>query len=464
MKYLVQNIALAPDETPLSLRKRVAEKLGVSSKSLRTTVVRRELKRTKDGGYCEANVEAETNEFIRNTAYFMPAETDFVAPDIKKGERPVVVGFGLSGMIAAYALVKLGLRPIVLEQKPDIAKTTTPGSVMATGMLLWLDRLEPELKSLLAKEGILFTNPDACQVLPPAFMKSFMLKLYSRIVENGGEVIFDAQYVGYKNRFGKLRYVYFTKGDKKLRLRATQLLLANGERDDEFYVGSLIATSMKPFNEFIYGKPIVDSRTAPFFVKANFRNKNGVSTLFFANLPKPTLVDVGGLKQRTRQCFEFSGKGKNAASFIACEIEKEQWNRLSKEAYLGIQGRKSPFSTLGDFRQRRDPLKLGIVKPADSSHCQIASMHRLFGREFGDSILSALAQASRAFPFLREDEGLIGGMVLLHGCRDYKNEESKEKTIHVIAVSAQDSLDFASVCSASLRVVRALYPPTRKAH
>ena len=56
----------------------------------------------------------------KNTDAVVSEEPDFSCPEINKDKRPVVVGFGPSGMFCALALARAGLKPIVLERGDDV--------------------------------------------------------------------------------------------------------------------------------------------------------------------------------------------------------------------------------------------------------------------------------------------------------------------------------------------------------
>ncbi|MBT4521358.1 MAG: hypothetical protein HOC23_15270 [Halieaceae bacterium] len=58
-----------------------------------------------------------------DTNYHMVARAEPCFPT-EKQQRPIVVGFGPSGILAALLLAQMGLKPIVLERGPDVRKRT----------------------------------------------------------------------------------------------------------------------------------------------------------------------------------------------------------------------------------------------------------------------------------------------------------------------------------------------------
>ncbi len=463
MKYIVDHVKLHLDETPASLRKTVAAKLGVSYTGLRISVVRREWVKTRDGGHIEARIEAETNEFIHNTAFFAPDLVKEENPELKLKHRPVVVGFEIKGVIAAYSLAKAGLKPIVLEKEGQWG----PGqgdSSMEAGMLFAPDDLDPFLRNDLAEVGVIFDGVDSHQYLPPAFLRSMVQKLRDLILSLGGEIRFGAEYIGVKKFLGRIQGVHYLQNGQRTFQRASHVFLANGAFDDSHYLGFVISSSLPLYNEYIYGKPNIDARTPGYFLEVKKHTRSGVPYLFLLGLPKATLENDGKEKQRMSQRLQFVGKGKTAVSFLGVSVSKQECDNIEEGTYLLSKGVKVPYSMMSDFRSRRDPLKLGSVKPSNVASAQLVSMHHIFGSKVGDNLLTALVDLSRPFPFLRQEDALVGGVIGLHGCSDPNRVRSEDKCIHPIAVLPEKSIDFAAVSSASYAAVRGLITAARKAH
>ena len=477
MKYIAKNIITSVDETPTSLRRKVAEKLGVSPLGLRIKVIRREWRRGKTAGYLVVHVEAETNEFIHNTAFFVSDNEGTQLPETTLKRRPVVVGFGLSGAIAAYALAKMGLKPIVLEageplaQREAQAKAGEPnvrkgeGGVSAyTGMLFTPDCLNPALGRLLAQEGIRFESTDAHQYLPPAFIKSMIQKLHAAIVQSGGEVLFNARFMGTRSFLGNLSAAVYEQNGARIVLKTNQIIVANGMLDNSFYLGFSLESSLRKFNEFIYGKAITPTNLPPYFAHSVYAPKASDRCVLITGLPRPCLLDIGSQKERLLHAFEFSLRNKNAVSFLGVQMNKDEATRITKEAYNVAKPHLIPCSTVGDFLTRKDPLRLGQTKPFDPTRINLTCINRLFGSNASDSLEKALSQFSRAFPYLSQRDAIIEGMVLLRGHEEGESGHSSARGIFVPTISPVDSLDFASVSSSAFAAAVKVAEQGRKAH
>lgn len=477
MKYIVDHVTMASDDTVATLRKKVAQRLGVKQTGLRINIIRRRWRRCPGGGNVEVRVEAETHEFIHNTAYFPDAPEEVVPAPSHLKYPPVVVGFGISGIIAAFMLAKQGLRPIVLEAGMDLSSresktkslTMLPnsgegGQSALSGALFTPDLLPAPLRDALAAEGIEFNTLDAHQYLPPAFIKSVVRQLHNYIVRAGGQVLFGARFLSNKRRFGKLRGLYYSQNDERKFLKANQVIFANGQFNDSCFLGFAVEGKARSFNQCVYGRPTVDPKAPPYFQRTIFRTKEGDRCLILTGLPSPTLMDLGSNQELLEHAFEFNGKNHNAMSFVGLEVPLEVAQNTEKGAYASGKGYTIPYSLVSDFLSRRDPLRLGNVKPADVSKAQIRSFYGIVGEKIATSIASGLFQISKAFPYLIEDGALIGGLICLRGCQGTDYGEFAKKDVHVVSILPENALDFASLASAGYRAYQSLCRHANKAH
>ena len=464
MKYIADKILIAPDETPSAIRKKVAQKLGVSPSSVRYTIIRRNWWRGKNGGAIEICVEAETNEFIHNTSYFPPEPQEAPAFDFRLKRSPVVVGFGLRGVIAAYILARNGLCPIVLEDGPSLNE---PGSTKEVdsgeggigakaGMLFSPALLNPQLKAILREEGITFDNADAHQVVSPAFIKSFVKKLRDIILSKGGQIIYHAKYLGTKKRFGRVHGVIFEEKGTQNFVRTDHVLICNGEYDDQFYLGFCIESSTRFFNQFVYGKAVVDPKLPTYYAESSYQSKGGSPCILMTGLGKASLKDIGSKQQRMMQVFDFSCKGNNAVSYLGVRVSKGELDKLTREGYIASKPSCVPYCTVADFLYHKTPLRLGSVKPSDTCQAQLTSLNKLYGSNISPILENALRQFGKAFPYLLQDDALVGGMIVFRGNSDPENADFLAKGLYFASNSPTKSFDFAATISAGFAASAAL--------
>ncbi|EHR71451.1 FAD-dependent dehydrogenase [Burkholderiales bacterium JOSHI_001] len=148
----ITELRLPLDHSPEDLRKAVLRKLGVADTALQDLKV---FKRSYDArkkraivlSYtldCQLAQEGEVLARLAGDPHIRPtpdtnyhlvaqAPADFRAPE---AERPVVVGFGPCGLLAALVLAQMGLRPIVLERgKPVRERTKDTWALWRQGVL-----------------------------------------------------------------------------------------------------------------------------------------------------------------------------------------------------------------------------------------------------------------------------------------------------------------------------------------
>lgn len=135
MPIIVRNIRLGLDEPEDQLLHTVAKRLRVSTKAVRAyAIVRRSLDaRRKNDIHFSYQIELELDEpaakqrkrlkrfGLNDAAWLDPPQCDLPEPGTETlHQRPIVIGFGPAGMLAAIRLASLGYQPIVLERGREV--------------------------------------------------------------------------------------------------------------------------------------------------------------------------------------------------------------------------------------------------------------------------------------------------------------------------------------------------------
>ncbi|MDU2065073.1 MAG: hypothetical protein E6713_09520 [Sporomusaceae bacterium] len=187
-------------------------------------------------------------------------------------ERPVIVGFGPAGMLAAYTLAKEGYAPLVLERGGDMDRRTaaverfwakgefSPESnvqfgeggagTFSDGKLTTRvsDKRMSEVLELFVECG---APPDICYTHKPHIgtdiLKRVVKNLRQKIIDLGGEVRFFSQVTNLeKDAFGAVKSVTIGQHEK---IPASVVLLGIGHsaRDTYEMLSTSVAMEAKPF-------------------------------------------------------------------------------------------------------------------------------------------------------------------------------------------------------------------------
>ena len=468
MKYLIDDILVNENDGQTAIRKKAAERLGANFKSLRIEIISRRWVRTENGGAIRLSVLCESNEFLRSTtAFSYKPDLESTWATLKWKERPVVVGFGVPGIAAAYYLAKRGLRPIVLERgnsisiqgtSPKEKETLNPdgeGGLFAyTGMMFCADNLSPELRKMLEGDGIRFEGPDAYRFIPPIELRAIIGKMHSAIIDAGGEVIFNATYLGIKRWFRRMKGVLYNHEGRTKLIKTTKLLLTYGASDDTFFIGTSIPCFEQPYNECVYGRKIVDSKAAPFYVEQETKIGRTSKALFLTGLKGARVMDIGTRSELCMQSYNFDGKGKYVHSFIGIEATKEEAEQICKNAYDASKPKRIPCSAVNDYVAKRNPLRLGSIKPEKVSDIRLDSFSKLLGPTASKRFSSALSHLAKTYPYLLSKDTILEGLFALPGCSD--DRPIQIDGAFVSRVLATRAFDFASKASGGYFAAKAL--------
>ena len=462
MKFIVDNVIVSESDGVAAIRKKTAERLGAHATGLRVEVIRKRWIRSEKGGAVCLSVIAETNEFLRSTSSFSRFEEPVIDTEPLAWKcRPVVVGFGLSGIAASLYLAKRGLKPIILERglglehRPLVATKKNPltrdgeGSVLAQlGSLLCLDNFDPRLRALLEEEGIVFSGPEAQRFLDPTKVRSILTTLHKKIVSYGGEILFNANYLGMKKRFGKIKGVlYENKGETKL-IKTNKVLLAFGACDDVFYIGTGVPALPQAFNECIYGKKTVDERY-PLYVSESSLKIHSSRSLLITGLRGARVVDIGATTNMCVQAYNFDGKGRHVQSLLGVEITGEEGETICKNAFDASKPTRIPCSSVADFYAKRAPLRLGTIKPEKIADIRLENFSKILGPGPAKRLAAAFSQFCKNHPYLDSKDAIFEGLFLLAGC-----ESSEPRNLDgawASCVPASECMDFAAKATAGFK-------------
>lgn len=359
---------------------------------------------------------------------------------IKSGmHKPVVAGFGPSGMFCAYALAKAGLSPIVVERGSDVDSRTEKvdrywktgyldketnvqfgeggAGTFSDGKLLTRisDPLSGYVLKLLNKHGA----PDEILYLSKPHVGTDLLKkvvksIRQEIIALGGKVMFDSKLTDIKtNSAGQIVSVRINDS-LDLQCSALFLCIGHSARDTfSLIMNKQININAKPFSvgvraehlqsdiaESLYGK----YADCDALEKAQYTlsAKNGTRGVYsFCMCPGGTVVASASDTDEivTNGMSNYSRDGRNANSAIAVSVELSDFGgsvqgaidfqKNIEKAAFRIAGCDSsaPIQLLGDFLDGNgrlsDPDK---IMPTYTGRTKVCDISKVFPDFINDSL------------------------------------------------------------------------------
>lgn len=381
---------------------------------------------------------------IKNVTQTPNLEYDNVVQGTKiLNNRPVVVGFGPSGMFAALLLSRRGYKPIVLERGLDVDKRSLEwdkflesGEFKENASILYGEggagtfsdgKLTTSVKNLRcryvlkvlvdagAQEEIMYMNKPH---IGTDILKVVVKNIRNEIIENGGEVRFASKVTDFEVSNNELQAVIIN-GHEKIKTNVCLLGIGHSARDTfetlltkglkmyqkPFSIGVRIEHNQEMINKTQYGNYYNHPALGAAEYKLNYHSKSGRSAYTFCMCPGGFVVNSTSEEETVvTNGMSYSRRdGQNANSALLINVVPDDFptshplagiefqREFERKAYiLGGSNYSNPVQLVGDFLEDKSTTKIGTVTPTVQPGFAFKKLHDLFPSYITDTMKEAL--------------------------------------------------------------------------
>lgn len=463
----VRQVKLSITEPLAQLESKIIEKLRIKKKDLiRYTIYKESIdarKRPIQFSYvvdCEVRGEARIlkrgHRDITKTP--KPVSVQPVCGTVRLPHRPVVVGFGPSGMFAALLLAQMGYRPIVYERGGRVEERTEQvrrfwesgvlqpdnnvqfgeggAGTFSDGKLTSRSK-DPRCLHVLRELARFGAPPEIVYQAHPHIGTDILREVVRRIREEilalGGEIHFHARLEDIEVQADALQAV-IVNGE---RVPCEQLLLCIGHsaRDTmrmlyerqlkmeakAFAVGLRIEHPQSFIDRALYGEYAGHPRLGAASYRMACRAQNGRGVYTFCMCPGGVVVPaasesgqvvVNGMSEHARD-------KENANSALLVQITPQDTGthpldglryqqRLEAAAYeMGGRNYQAPAQLVGDFLAHRPSQGAGRIRPSYALGVRYGDLHTFLPKEIASAIADGIHQFDRQMPGFAMDDAVL---------------------------------------------------------
>ncbi len=380
-------------------------------------------------------------------------------------ERPVVIGFGPCGLLAALTLAQMGFKPIIIERGNEVRQRTKDtfgfwrqrklntesnvqfgegGAGTFSDGKLYSQVKDPnhygrkvmtEFVKAGAPEEILFVSKPHIGTYK---LVTMVEKMRAEIIALGGEVRFATRVDDLHITDSKVTGVTLNTGET---LTTSHVILAVGHsaRDTfqmihdkgvyveakPFSIGFRIEHKQSTIDKARFGDNAGNEILGAADYKLVHHCKNGRSVYSFCMCPGGTVVAAASEEGRvvTNGMSQYSRNERNANSAIVVGIDPERdypnhplagidlQRQLETLAFeLGGKDYSAPAQTIGDFLKGKPDSELGDVKPSYTPGITLTDLSKALPDFAVDAIREAIPAFNKKIKGFSSDDGLLTGV------------------------------------------------------
>ena len=396
-----------------------------------------------------------------DTSYHFVAK----APETSKAPRPVIVGFGPSGIFAALILAQSGFKPIVLERGKAVRERTkdtwglwrksvlNPESnvqfgeggagTFSDGKLYSQIKDPKHYGRKVLNEFVKAGAPEEILYVSHPHIGTFRLvgmveEMRQNIIELGGEIRFQSRVDDIEIENGQVQGVVLQNGE---RIATNHLVLAVGHsaRDTfEMIHKRGIYIEAKPFSigfRIEHPQSLIDharfgpNAQHPVLGAADYKlvhhAKNGRSVYSFCMCPGGTVVAAASEEGRvvTNGMSQYSRNERNANAGIVVGIDPEKdypgdplagmefqrkWEARAFE--LGGKNYQAPGQLIGDFINGKPSTEFGTVQPSYTPGVHLTDLSTALPEYAITAIREALPAFAKQIKGFDLQDGVLTGV------------------------------------------------------